>query len=110
MESIYQFVGKRLRERRLQLGLSQKALAEKADISVAFLSFIETGRRKGSLQTYADLAQGLELSLDQLFKAASGRGKHRYEDPAPDSLVGLSVAESSAVKQLIQTLRRGRKR
>lgn len=110
MESIYQFVGKRLRERRLQVGLSQKALAEKADISVAFLSFLETGRRKGSLQTYADLARSLDLGLDQLFKSPGGHGRHRYQDPAPGALTGLSVAESSAVKQLVQTLRRNRKR
>lgn len=108
MESIYAFVGQRLRERRLQLGLTQKALAEKADISVAFLSFLETGRRKGSLQTYADLAHSLNLSLEQLFKTIPSRGKHRYQDPPTQALAGLSVAETAAVEQMVKALRRKR--
>jgi transcriptional regulator with XRE-family HTH domain len=108
MDSIYQFVGQRLRERRLQLELTQKSLAEKADISVAFLSFLETGHRKGSLQTYADLAHCLGLSLEQLFKTAPSRGKHRYQDPPPAAFAGLSVSESAAVEQLVKALRRKR--
>jgi transcriptional regulator with XRE-family HTH domain len=106
MDNIYELLGQRLREQRLALGLTQKALAEKADVSVAFLSFLESGRRKGSLQTYADLAKALGLGLDQLLKPAP-KGR-RQEEPPLGAFAGLTVAESAAVEQLVKTLRRKR--
>jgi transcriptional regulator with XRE-family HTH domain len=108
MDSIYQTIGRRLREQRTLRGMTQRELAEKCNLSVAFLSYLETGRRKGSLQTYATLAEALDLGLDQLFKTRASKKKPTlYQDPRP-SLVGLSTAEAQAVQQLIRTLRRRR--
>lgn len=47
-------------------GLSVRELAEKAEISAAFLSQIEGGRRKGSVATIKALAVVLSLGLDDL--------------------------------------------
>ena len=46
-----------IRERREQLGISQKELAEKAGISQSFLCDIEQGRCKPSIDTAVKLAQ-----------------------------------------------------
>lgn len=47
-------------------GLSVKNLAEKADISGAYLSQIEGGSREGSISTMKALASALSLDLDDL--------------------------------------------
>jgi len=47
-------------------GLSVKALAEKAEISAAYLSQIEGGSREGSVATMKALAMALSLDLDDL--------------------------------------------
>ena len=46
-----------IKERREQLGISQKELAEKADISQSFLCDIEQGRSKPSIDTAIKIAQ-----------------------------------------------------
>ena len=51
-----------IRERREQLGISQKELAEKAGISQSFLCDIEQGRCKPSIDTAIKLAQVLDVS------------------------------------------------
>ena len=47
-------------------GLSIKALAEKAEISAAYLSQIEGGVREGSVRTMKALAMALNLDLADL--------------------------------------------
>lgn len=47
-------------------GLSAKNLAEKAGISAAYLSQIETGARDGSFDTIKRIAAALRLSVDDL--------------------------------------------
>ncbi len=51
---------------RKHCGLKQKDLAERAGIGVAYLSQIETGRRRGSLDTLKALARALEVELEDL--------------------------------------------
>lgn len=47
-------------------GLSARALADKADIPVSYLSEIETGKKPGSIAAYRALAEALDLSIDDL--------------------------------------------
>ena len=58
-----------IRERREQLGISQKELAEKADISQSFLCDIEQGRSKPSIDTAVKLADALGISDIKFFEA-----------------------------------------
>jgi transcriptional regulator with XRE-family HTH domain len=104
MDSIYDKVGKRLKELRLQQGWTQQQLAEKASISVAFLSYIEQGRRKGSLQTYADLAKALGMDLADLLRSDKS-GKALYPD-LPQTFPGLNVAESQAMLKLVKKMKK----
>jgi len=46
--------------------ISQQDLAEKIGISVSYLSQLETGKRKGSIEVLIDIAKALGLSLDQI--------------------------------------------
>ena len=58
-----------VRERREQLGISQKELAERAKISQSFLSDIEQGRCKPSIDTALRLAQVLDFHDIKLWGA-----------------------------------------
>ena len=50
-------------------GLSQPETAEKAGISVPYLSQLETNRRKGSLAVLSALAKVLKVSLDEMLSS-----------------------------------------
>ena len=64
-----------LREERLRLGLTQEDLAERADVSARFISFLETGRRQPSLSAMAAISKGLGLPLSSLTSAVEERLK-----------------------------------
>ena len=51
-----------IKERREQLGISQKELADRAGISQSFLCDIEQGRCKPSIDTAVRLARVLDIT------------------------------------------------
>ena len=57
-----------IKEKRERLGISQKELAEKADISQSFLCDIEQGRSKPSIDTAVKLADALSISDIKFFE------------------------------------------
>jgi transcriptional regulator with XRE-family HTH domain len=62
-------IGQRIRELRTQRPerWTQEELAERAQISVSFLSMIERGERVAHVETLAALASALGVSLGELF-------------------------------------------
>lgn len=58
--------GKRIREARRKLGLSQLEFSERLDISPKYLSRIETGYQTPSLEIMLLIAKTLDESLDLL--------------------------------------------
>jgi transcriptional regulator with XRE-family HTH domain len=69
--------GTRVRELRLRLGLSQEALAERADLHRNYIGGIERGERNVSLLNLSKLADALGLSLADLFAPFSRRSVKR---------------------------------
>ena len=63
----YVLIGKNIKEARQKMQLSQAALAEKADLSSGYISFIETGARGLSIEAFVNLANALGASADELF-------------------------------------------
>ena len=63
MEINYALIGKRIRETRKQRGLSAEELAEIADLSTVYISYIENAKRKPSLESLIKLATHLKLLL-----------------------------------------------
>ena len=97
MSNIVRSVGRRVRELRTRAGMTQERLAERAAISVSFLSMIERGERSPHLETLDRLATGLCVPVETLFRedlegfdfeqlaAAVATAKERAaEDPAPE--------------------------
>lgn len=57
-------VGRRIAEKRKLKGLTQEQLAEKVDLTVGYISGIESGNKVASLKNMLNIANVLELSLD----------------------------------------------
>lgn len=60
-------IGKRIRQRREELGLTRDRFAEKIDISVTYLSMIERGESFPRYEVLIKLINGLETSADFIF-------------------------------------------
>lgn len=68
MEYLKTEFGKRLQYLRRQKGMTQERLAEKALISVDFLSLIERGINAPSFDTLEKLAIALDVSVKHFFE------------------------------------------
>ncbi|NQX82247.1 MAG: helix-turn-helix transcriptional regulator [Flavobacteriaceae bacterium] len=62
------FFGEKIREERLSQGLSQERLALLADIDRTYMSDIENGGRKVSLEVSYKLSKALCIPLSNLLK------------------------------------------
>lgn len=62
----YLKIGKRIKKERIKQQLSQMKLADLADLSVPFICYIETGKRKISLESLMRIADALNVSADVL--------------------------------------------
>lgn len=64
----YKFLGKRIREERQKLNLTQEKLSESVGISDSYLGQIERGERSVTLDTLIRLANRLNVTIDYLLK------------------------------------------
>jgi transcriptional regulator with XRE-family HTH domain len=58
--------GKRVRERRTALGVSQEAFAAKCNLDRTYISGIERGKRNVSLRNIEVIAKALDTSISEL--------------------------------------------
>lgn len=61
-------LGKRIREERLKIGVTQEKLAEFADVSPAYMGRIERGERNITVKTLVRLANALGTTIDYLLQ------------------------------------------
>jgi transcriptional regulator with XRE-family HTH domain len=76
-QDVRTLLGKRVQFYRKKRQLSQAALAEKADISITFLSNIERGRKYPTSDTLSDIANGLGVNVCQLFQETETPPAHQ---------------------------------
>lgn len=65
---IQQEIGKRIRELRLTTGLSQEKFALKIGMDRTYFASVEVGKRNISIVNLEKIANGLDVSLSELFK------------------------------------------
>lgn len=104
MHPLYKRLGQRLKDERHVQGLTQQDLAERAGLTTAFLSYLENGTRKGSMDAYLSLSAALGLEFDALLGAATQRTTAAGENLV--SLHGLSSYDTQAVRSVVRSLRR----
>jgi transcriptional regulator with XRE-family HTH domain len=57
-----------LKQKRTELGFSQEYLAEISGVSKAYISQIETGQRRPSIDVLCKLSKALNCDITELFK------------------------------------------
>ena len=100
-------LGERVRKRREALGLTQRQLAVRAELSLRFLAQLEAGEGNISLLRFAQLARALGLSASALLHEAEAPDAEPIPAPGPVvALVGLRGAGKSTIgKRLARQLR-----
>lgn len=80
-------IGARLRQRRIELGMTARELARRVDCSPSLISQVERGRAVPSVSTLWALVTALRISMDRLFDPAQ-------EGPAGSGDAATAAADS----------------
>lgn len=63
--------GKKVRDERMKLGLSQEELASRADVHRTYIGMIERAEKNITLENIEKIARALGLKIHELTKASS---------------------------------------
>lgn len=97
-------LGKAVRALRIAREMSASMLAEKAGISCALLSLIESDQRTPSVETAARLAAALQVPPTLWARMAGGKGPEGESDNKIESLMGSLSRLRIAQQQLKEEL------
>lgn len=65
-------LGEKIKELRKETGLSQEKFALKIDMDRTYFATVETGKRNISLQNIEKIANGLGVTISELFEGIGG--------------------------------------
>lgn len=94
-------LGKRIREERIRIGLTQEQVAEYIDVSTTYIGFIERGERSVTLEKLALLAQCFHVTIDSLLYEQSSEKSVKSVD---EQLFSLWESASLDEKKLILSI------
>ena len=94
MEDIKKILGRNVRKYREQLEWTQAELAEKIDISTAFMTHIEHGTRGVSMETVEILALTLGIHYADLFE----------ENDSEETQINVKITAQKLKKKLISSI------
>lgn len=89
-------VGEKIKQKRKEKGYTLKRLSEIIDISVSFLSDIENGKSKPSLDRLTDIARGLDANVSYFLGEEAKEEKLIYEEKY------LDIFTDDEIKKLLE--------
>lgn len=103
----YERISRRIQELRKLKHLTQADLAMATGLSVPYISHIETGEKKPSLQSVALIADALDIRMDQLIYGKRIRSDQDLEDEITELLADCSIGERQLMLDLFAALKDG---
>lgn len=93
----YKLIGQQVRAVRKSRNLTQAALAERADLSIPYISHIERGRKKVSLDALVRIANGLDMTVDQLLSGNQAANQTAYFPEVQELLADCTLQERKII-------------
>lgn len=106
MQLDYFFIGKKIKEYRRRMNLTQERLAEQVDLSVTYICMIETGRKHISLQKIAEIAEALDVTIDKLIYESRNKSKADFRTDFIEIISDCSNYELRIFLDTISSLKR----
>ena len=107
MKINYKLIGKHIREIRKSKGITQLRLSEEIGISPQFMSRIESGIKRPSLDTLINIASVLETTVDGLLLGNQSEDRITYQKETHELLRGCNTYEQAFIFSVIKELKRG---
>lgn len=102
----HKLIGQRVKYYRKQSGLTQEQLAERVNISDVYLSRIENGAAKPTLDVYANICSTLRCDLSALFSNVSTESERYQSDRILELFQSCTPRVKPVVLDLLEKLSR----
>ena len=113
MKTDYAFIGEQIKFWRQQRSLTQEQLAEKVELTPGFISLIETGKKRASLETLLSICSALNITTNDLLVGNQIIQSSDYNTEFSEMTVKLNESERHLVfeitKAVCKTIYRNRK-
>ncbi|WP_168118521.1 helix-turn-helix transcriptional regulator [Paenibacillus sp. HB172176] len=100
----YALLGARLRQERQRLNLTQEKLAEKVDVSHAYIGQIERAERSVTLDTLVRLAKVLEVTIDDLLQDSIEFSNNHYINKINQILMNRTLNEQQMAFEMLELM------
>ena len=94
-------IGLRLKEARINKGLSQRDLANIAGIHIIYISEIERGIKMPSMNTFVKIIEALDVSSDYVLRNNISSGKSYIFDEVTEKLKGITPSQRKCIVDII---------
>ncbi len=102
----FKMIGLRIKEKRYEEQITQADLAEKTDLSAQYLSQVESGKKKISLQALFNVSQVLHTTVDELLEGNFYDGDEAYIREISKLLEDCSGIERKILYEMIVSLKK----
>lgn len=96
----YSVIGRRIKESRLEQNMTQEDLADSIDISVAFLSRVETGKTHVNIKRLTQIAEVLKVSPGYLLTGSNTTSKEYLKEDFRNILDKCSPEQQKLIYEI----------
>ena len=105
MKVNFGLIGKRIKEHRQRRNLTQEMLAELIEMSPGYISMVETGRKKASLDTLLSVSKVLNITLNELLTGNQIPLDTDYNSEIGELMSGCNQHERRMMFEIMRTVR-----
>jgi len=115
LDNIHKIIGKKIKEMRKNAGITQEQLSEYAGMTPNFISLLENGRKKASIETLYKISKALNTPFPKLFDLTSITTKKKtvkssYDKKLEILMKNLSERDKMFVMDIISKMKKYRKK
>ncbi len=103
MEVNYILIGKRIAEIRKSQHVSQMELAEMTDLSISYISHIETARKKPSVESLLKIVNALNVTMDELLSGNQLYDPNAYQTDLDILIADCTIAERCFLYKMLKS-------
>lgn len=101
----FSLIGMRVKEVRKSHNITQAQLAEMTDLSVSYISHIETAHKKASLESLVRIADVLEVTVDEILNGNQLYNPTEYQTDIDLIISDCDPSEKRLMYELMQSMK-----
>lgn len=98
----YSLIGLRVKEVRKQSHITQAELAEMTNLSISYISHIETSQKRASLESLVRIADALGVTVDELLNGNQLNNPTEYQTDIDLVMADCTQPEKRLMYEIIQ--------